>query len=36
LSDVGQTRPDLRPYEVQQEKDFNSIRAASRLKGCNA
>jgi len=34
LSDIGQTRPDLRPYEVQQEKDINSIRAASRLKGC--
>jgi len=34
LVDVGQSRPDLRPYEVQQEKDINSIRAASRLKGC--
>lgn len=34
LADVGQSRPDLRPYEVEQEKDLNSIRAASRLKGC--
>jgi len=34
LADIGQTRPNLRPYEVQQEKDLNSIRAASRLKGC--
>jgi len=34
LADVGQSRPDLRPYEVKQEKDLNSIRAASRLKGC--
>jgi len=34
LADIGQSRPDLRPYEVNQEKDFNSIRAASRLKGC--
>lgn len=34
LIDVGQSRPDLRPYEVEQEKDLNSIRAASRLKGC--
>jgi len=34
LVDVGQSRPDLRPYEVEQEKDLNSIRAASRLKGC--
>lgn len=34
LSDVGQSRPDLRPYEREQEKDLNSIRAASRLKGC--
>lgn len=34
LADVGQSRPDLRPYEVEQEKDINSIRAASRLKGC--
>lgn len=34
LADVGQSRPNLRPYEVQQEKDLNSIRAASRLKGC--
>lgn len=34
LADVGQSREDLRPYEVQQEKDLNSIRAASRLKGC--
>ena len=34
LVDVGTSRPDLRPYEVEQEKDLNSIRAASRLKGC--
>ncbi|WP_026942628.1 hypothetical protein [Hellea balneolensis] len=34
LADVGQSRPDLRPYEVEQEKEINSIRAASRLKGC--
>ena len=34
LSDVGQSRPNLRPYEVEQEKDLNSIRAAARLKGC--
>jgi len=34
LADVGQSRPNLRPYEVEQEKDLNSIRAASRLKGC--
>ncbi len=34
LADIGQSRPDLRPYEVEQEKDLNSIRAASRLKGC--
>ena len=34
LADVGQSRPDLRPYELEQEKDLNSIRAASRLKGC--
>ncbi len=34
LADVGQSRPDLRPYEREQEKDLNSIRAASRLKGC--
>ena len=34
LADVGQSRPDLRPYEVEQEKDLNSIRAAARLKGC--
>jgi len=34
LADVGQSRPDLRPYEVEQERDLNSIRAASRLKGC--
>jgi len=34
LADVGQSRPDLRPYEVEREKDLNSIRAASRLKGC--
>ena len=34
LADVGQSRPDLRPYEVKQEKDLNSIRAAARLKGC--
>ena len=34
LADVGQSRPDLRPYEVEQEKDQNSIRAAARLKGC--
>lgn len=34
LADVGQSRPDLRPYEVDREKDINSIRAASRLKGC--
>ncbi len=34
LTDVGQSRPDLRPYEVEREKDINSIRAASRLKGC--
>ncbi len=34
LADVGQSRPDLRLYEVEQEKDLNSIRAASRLKGC--
>jgi len=34
LVDIGQSRPDLRPYEVEQEKDLNSIRAASRLKGC--
>ena len=34
LVDIGQSREDLRPYEVQQEKDLNSIRAASRLKGC--
>ena len=34
LNDIGQSRPDLRPYEVEREKDINSIRAASRLKGC--
>lgn len=34
LFDVGQSRPDLRAYEVEQEKDINSIRAASRLQGC--
>ena len=34
LFDNGQSRPNLRPYEVEQEKDLNSIRAASRLKGC--
>lgn len=34
LIDIGQSRADLRPYEVEQEKDLNSIRAASRLKGC--
>ena len=36
LNDVGQTRPDLRPYEREQEKDYNSIRAAYTLKGCTA
>ena len=34
LGTVGQSRAGLRPYEVEQEKDLNSIRAASRLKGC--
>lgn len=34
LADIGKSRPDLRPYEVEQEKDLNSIRAAARLKGC--
>jgi len=34
LANIGQSRPDLRPYEVEQEKDLNSIRAAARLKGC--
>lgn len=34
LAEVGQSRSDLRPYEVEQERDLNSIRAASRLKGC--
>ncbi len=31
---IGQSRSDLRPYEKAREKDINSIRAASRLKGC--
>lgn len=31
---IGQSRADLRPYEKAREKDINSIRAASRLKGC--
>jgi len=31
---LGETRSDLRPYEREQEKDLNSIRAAARLKGC--
>ena len=34
LGTIGQSRADLRPYEVKQEKELNSIRAASRLKGC--
>ena len=34
LFDIGQSRPGLFTYEVEQEKDINSIRAASRLKGC--
>lgn len=34
LANIGQSRPDLCPYEVEQEKDLNSIRAAARLKGC--
>jgi len=34
LIDIGQSRPDLFAYEVDQEKDLNSVRAASRLKGC--
>lgn len=34
LIEVGQSRANLRPYEVEQEKDLNSIRAASRLKDC--
>lgn len=32
--DIGQSRSRLTPGEVEQEKDINSIRAASRLKGC--
>ena len=32
--DIGQSRSLLTPGEVEQEKDLNSIRAASRLKGC--
>lgn len=31
---LGQSRDNLRPYEKAFEKDINSLRAASRLKGC--
>ena len=31
---VGQSRSDLTPGQIEYEKDLNSIRAASRLKGC--
>jgi hypothetical protein len=31
---VGQSRSDLTPGQIDFEKDLNSIRAASRLKGC--
>lgn len=34
LFDVGQSRSNLTPGQVNYEKDLNSIRAASRLKGC--
>lgn len=34
LTDIGQSRPHLTPGDVKYEKDLNSIRAASRLKGC--
>lgn len=32
--DIGESKPGLTPGQVEQEKDLNSIRAASRLKGC--
>jgi len=32
--DAGQSSSRLTPGQVEQEKDINSIRAASRLKGC--
>ena len=34
LFDAGQSRSRLTPGEVQYEKELNSIRAASRMKGC--
>jgi len=34
LFEAGQSRSGLTPGQVKYEKDLNSIRAASRLKGC--
>ena len=33
-SDIGTSRPGLTSYQVKQEKNLNSIRAAYTLKGC--
>jgi len=34
LYTLGESRAGLRPYKKKAEKDLNSIRAASRLRGC--